>query len=183
MRRIFTICFLLLGVVCLGQNDIASVNKCSGYYVFCDNNPISEYEIMGEVKVVMATGSGQYNQIKNQLIDKINIKYPDADGVILTLVDGGTDRAIAIKFKSEDKEQYSKAKVNFFNGVLVFTDCEPLNKYQILGRADVALAASSQYTAIRNKLIKKSKKEHPNAEGVILDFVSGGLDKSVIIKF
>ena len=183
MKQILSCLLLCIGLACLGQNDMATVNKCSGYYIFCDNNPISEYEIMGEVKVVMATGSGQYNQVKNQLIDKINIKYPDADGVILTLVDGGTDRAIAIKFKSEDREQYSKAKVNFYNGVLVFTDCEPVNKYQILGRTDVALDASSQYTAIRNKLIKKSKKEHPNAEGVILDFVVGGLDKSVIIKF
>lgn len=45
------------------------------------------------------------------------------------------------------------------------------------------MAWSSQYQAIRDKLVRKAVKDQPSASGVILTFSTGGVDKASVIKF
>ena len=83
-----------------------------------------------------------------------------------------------------NKIDYSFASVNKDNGIFVFTDSEPIQPYTVLGRVKCAISwTSGQYTAIRNQLVKKAVKEYPDADGVILYFNDGGVDRGVVIKF
>ena len=43
--------------------------------------------------------SGQYTHVKNKLIRKLLKMNNAVDGVLLTFVNGGVDRAVGIKFK------------------------------------------------------------------------------------
>ena len=57
-----------------------------------------EYEYLGTVKSNV-TMSGQYEDVRNNLIRRAKKEYPAAEGIILNLKDGGTDKADVIKFK------------------------------------------------------------------------------------
>ncbi|MBR4678999.1 MAG: hypothetical protein IKO99_13480 [Bacteroidales bacterium] len=167
------------------QNDkgVARVQKNNGIYAFCDNEPISEYDILDRVKSNMSW-TGQFNEIRNKLIKKAVKDYPNCDGVVISMAQGGTDRAIIIKFKDgQDKDNLALARANKVNGLYIFTDCEPVNEYDIIDRESNFMAWSSQYQAIRDKLVKKAVKDQPNASGVILNFSTGGVDRASVIKF
>ena len=43
--------------------------------------------------------------------------------------------------------------------------------------------SSSQYSAVRDKLIKKCKGDFSDAKGIVIKFVSGGSDTGDAIKF
>jgi hypothetical protein len=99
------------------------------------------------------------------------------------LVNGGTDKAVIIKFK-ENSENKNQAKVTQYQGLYLFVDSEPINKTKYLGTIKSKISFfSAQYTALRKKLIKKCKKDYKEAEGLILKFVSGGTDTGDAIKF
>jgi hypothetical protein len=167
------------------QNDksIARVQKNNGIFAFCDNEPISDYEIIDRVKSNMSW-SGQFNEIRNKLIKKAVKEHPDCDAVVISMAQGSTDRAIVIKFKEgQDKENLALARANKVNGLYIFTDCEPINEYEIVDRESNVMAWSSQYQAIRDKLVRKAVKDQPSASGVILTFSTGGVDKASVIKF
>jgi len=195
MKKIFKNLFgkLLISAVLLSlsvstfaqQNDksIARVQKNNGIYAFCDNEPISEYDILDRVKSNISW-SGQFNEIRNKLIKKAVKDYPNCDGVVISMAQGGTDKAIVIKFKDgQDKDNLGLARVNKANGIFIFTDCEPINEYEILDRVGARFGWSAQYQAVRDKLVKKAVKEFPNADGVICTFSTGGVDRAAVIKF
>lgn len=76
------------------------------------------------------------------------------------------------------------AEVDQYQGVYVFTDSKPVGEYDYLGTVKVSMSLSGQYASVRDALIKKAKKEYPNANGIIFNFKDGGTDKAdaILIK-
>jgi hypothetical protein len=79
------------------------------------------------------------------------------------------------------------AEVNRVMGLYVFTDSNPVMDYEKLGSVKVgtALALSDEYGAMRDALIKKAKKEYPNADAILCYPEVKGLDAVTadVIKF
>lgn len=76
------------------------------------------------------------------------------------------------------------AEVLVYQNLKVFTDCIPVMEYDYLGTVSgSSLTFSGQYEPVRNSIIKKTKKEYPQADGIILHLVNGGIDKADVIKF
>lgn len=166
------------------QKNLATVYKSNGLWVFTDCEPIEKYEIVEREKSVISFISGQYTAIRDKLIRRSADDVPDADAVLLSFVNGGIDRAAVLKFSSDaDSSKMALGNVRMINGVYVFTDSEPISKYKVLGRVKAVLGWSEQYSYVRDKLIRKAIKKYPDAEGVILSFVNGGVDRAVVIKF
>jgi hypothetical protein len=79
------------------KKSMAEVEQVQGLYIFSDSKPLREYKYLGTVKVT--TGwSGQYQPLRDKLIKKGREDFKEADGMILHLVNMGTDKADLIKF-------------------------------------------------------------------------------------
>lgn len=78
----------------------------------------------------------------------------------------------------------STAEVEQFQGLYVFVDANPVMEYEYLGTVKSSFSlGDEQYTGVRDRLIKKCKKDYPLANGLILTFKTGGADKADAIKF
>ena len=81
---------------------------------------------------------------------------------------------------------YSAATVNQVEGLYLFIDSKPTNDYKYLGsvKYNNALQGNPQYTVIRDALIKRVKKDWPDANGVLFHFSSGSADRAdaILIK-
>lgn len=170
------------------QKNTSVVNRIQGLYVFTDCQPIDDYEVLGEItteghndKDIKKSG-GQYQTIRDALIKKVKQTFYSADGIILSLVNGGTDKATVIKFK-EKSDKNAHAKVNQYQGLYIFVDSKPVNEFEYQGTVKVSLSLSSQYTAIRDKLIKKCKSDFESAKGIVIKLVTGGKDLGDAITF
>ena len=171
------------------QNNVATVNKIQGLLIFTDCQPISDYEVVGEVNTLMGTdddlkkSGAQYQPVRDLLIKitkQVNYK---ADGLILSLVNGGQDKAVIIKFKDQTTKN-SLARVNQYQGIYIFVDNEPLNAYDYAGNIiPKNKSNSNQYTSIRELFLQKCVKDFGQAKGMILKFVNGGADIGDAIKF
>lgn len=171
------------------QNSLASVNKIQGFYIFTDNQPLADYDVIGEVTTTgnndndIRNSGGQYQPVRDYLIKTARQVNYTADGLILSLVNGGTDKAVIIKFK-ENAQNKNQAKVSQYQGLYLFVDCDPVKDTKYLGTVKIKSSfSSSQYSALRDKLIKKSKSDYPDAKGLIIKFVSGGADTGDAINF
>lgn len=80
-------------------------------------------------------------------------------------------------------EKNSVAEVSKVEGVYIFTDSRPANKYQKIGEVELGFVVDTQYESIRNNLIKRAKKKYPDAEGLIMKFSKNGLDHCEVIIF
>jgi len=186
---------LFFSINSIAQSNIATVKKIQGLYIFSDNEPISDYTVFGEISIStqdalndlnIKNSGGQYQPCRDFLITKTRLSNNMADGIILNLINGGIDKAIIIKFK-ENAVNKDYAKVNKYQGVYTFIDCEPNNKYQSLGTVKFKKELSfksSQYSSVRDVLIKRTLKEYNNSNGIILRLVTGGADlgESILIK-
>jgi len=76
----------------------ATVDHVQGVCIYVDSQPVRRYETLGTVTSTLGL-SGQYAAVRNRLINKARKKFPAANGLIFTFKKGGTDSAIAIKFK------------------------------------------------------------------------------------
>lgn len=188
MKKIFTILFLI-PFFCFSQNNIAVVNKIQNFYLFTDCQPLAEYEVIGEVNTSgnddpdIRKSGGQYQPVRDFLIKTARQVNYTADGLMLSLVNGGTDKAVIIKFKNNSPEN-SHAKVNQYQGVFVFVDNEPLSETEYVGTIkDKGKSSSSQYSSLRDRLISRCKNEFTNSRGIIIKFVNGGVDTGDLVKF
>lgn len=79
----------------------------------------------------------------------------------------------------------STAEVDQVEGVYIFTDSRPASEYEYVGTVQTGAISmgDSQYIGVRDRLIKKAKKDFPNADGLIFEFRSGKRDKVDAIKF
>jgi hypothetical protein len=190
MKRLFTsLFFLSISYFSYCQNNVAVVNKIQNFYVFTDCQPLGEYELIGEVNTSgsndpeIKKSNGQYQPVRDFLIKTARQVNYTADGIILSLVNGGIDKAVIIKFK-ENSINNSHAKVNQYQGVYVFVDNEPFNETDYVGTIkDKGKASNSQYTTLRDRLISRCKNEFTNTRGMIIKFVNGGIDTGDLIKF
>jgi len=76
----------------------AEVFTIENLKVFTDCEPVLEYEYLGTVSKIFAL-SGQYEPLRNAIIQKAKKNYPTAEGIIFHFVNGGIDKADVIKFK------------------------------------------------------------------------------------
>jgi len=185
MKKLLFAFILFFSINAIAQSNIATVKKIQGLYIFTDNEPKSEYIVFGEISIStqdalndidIKISGGQYQPCRDFLITKTRLSNNMADGIILNLVNGGTDKAIIIKFK-ENTINKDQAKVNKYQGIYTFIDCEPTTKYQSLGTVTFKNSisfASRQYSSIRDILIKKSLKEYNGSNGIILQLSRGG---------
>lgn len=82
-----------------------------------------------------------------------------------------------------DTEKGDLAQVDRIEGLFIFTDSKPVKSYDYLGTVSISFSSDAQYIGVRDRLISKAKKKYPNAEGVILNLKSGGVDKCDVIIF
>lgn len=168
--------------------SLGRVSTYNGLLVFNDCEPISKYEVIGEVSInslspeERAFASSQYQGLRDALIKAAKMANNQAEGVILTLVNGGIDKAHIIKFK-DASEDHSLARAKRYRGVYIFCDCEPINSYRYLGDLKGKFTLNPQYTVLRDDMLKKCVKHYDNANGIILHLVLGGKDTAEAIKF
>lgn len=74
-------------------------------------------------------------------------------------------------------------EVEQMQGLYIFTDSKPVLEYEYLGTVKATFGMDSQYQGVRDKLITKAKKDFPAADGLMMQFKSGGTDKCDAIKF
>lgn len=107
---ITSLCALFLNINCLkaqtqnndcNKKSAAVAEQVNGIYIFTDSKPVKEYDFLGTVQATGAFSvrSPQYESVRDVLIKRLKKEYPQADGIILKLKDGDTDKADAIKFK------------------------------------------------------------------------------------
>ena len=77
----------------------------------------------------------------------------------------------------------SSAQVVSIEGLYIFTDSKPLMPYDSLGTVDLGFVWDTQYESVRNNLIKRAKREHMQADGLILKLDKKGVDKCTVIRF
>ncbi|MBK7651569.1 MAG: hypothetical protein IPJ20_13710 [Flammeovirgaceae bacterium] len=75
------------------------------------------------------------------------------------------------------------AEVVNIDGLYIFTDSRPIMNYDSLGVVELGFVSGTQYESIRSNLIKRARKDYPNANGLILDLNKKGIDKGIAIKF
>lgn len=80
---------------------------------------------------------------------------------------------------------YTKASavVNQVEGLYIYTDCKPMLEYEYIGTVKSTFAGSGQYYQVRNKLVRKCKKDFPYADAIVITFSTNGTDKAEAIKF
>ena len=89
-----------------------------------------------------------------------------------------------VSYKSKAPDGNNIAEVNKVSGLYVFTDCYPIQAYEVIGSVKASnLAMNGQYEAVRNRLIREVKKKFPLAEAVIVYPANGGTDKCEAITF
>ena len=78
------------------------------------------------------------------------------------------------------------AEVESIQGILIFSDCKPIQPYDYLGTVKSTGTggfASGEYASVRDRLIKNAKKDYPNADGLILNLRENKTDQADAIKF
>lgn len=77
------------------------------------------------------------------------------------------------------------AEVNMYQNLHVFSDAKPSSEYEYLGtiKSSTGGFGSPQYESVRDRLIKKAKKEYPRANGLILNLREGKADQADVILF
>lgn len=81
---------------------------------------------------------------------------------------------------------HKTAEANVYQGVAVFTDCNPIQAYDNLGDITVKSTGGfgdDTYNGKRDAAITKCKKQYPTAEGLLITFKSGGAVTATAIKF
>lgn len=171
------------------QENLAVVSKIQGFYIFTDSQPIAEYEVVGEVSteghndVAITKSKGQYQPVRDYLIKAARKVNYTADGLILSLVSGGDDKALIIKFKT-NSETNNRSKVNQYQGIFIFVDSEPMRATEyITSISDQGKSNSLQYHALKDRLINICRKEQPNAKALVLKLIYGGTDSGDIVRF
>lgn len=92
--------------------------------------------------------------------------------------------SVMVAFASVYEPTAATAEVEQLRGLYIFTDSKPVLKYEYLGTVKNSFSlGDSQYTGVRDRLIRKAKKDYPQADAVIITFKTGGKDTADAIKF
>ncbi len=193
------------------QHNLALVEQINGVYVFSDCKPVGAYDVLGMVNFaggetasttvvpmthyhngrvdthivpVVSVEEAQYTSIRNGLITNAILANRQVEGIILSIENEGIGSATMIKFK-DGVENKNYALVNCYSGIYVFNDCAPLCPYKYIGKREFSLNASSSYTYIRDRLLKKCRQSYENEQlqGLIIHLKEGGKDSAEAIRF
>lgn len=83
----------------------ATAEQFQGLYVFVDSKPVAQYDFLGTVGKGSSWGKAfglqgsEYTDRRDKLVKSAKKEYPQAEGIILHLREGGKDEADVIKFK------------------------------------------------------------------------------------
>ena len=78
----------------------------------------------------------------------------------------------------------STADVEQFQGLYVFTNSKPVMEYDYLGTVkSTGMFQDANYVSVRDRLVKRAKKDFPTADGIILDLKRNAADQASVIKF
>lgn len=89
-----------------------------------------------------------------------------------------------ISFNKKDKGlPLASARVTQVDGLYIFTDCLPTNQFDSIGSVGLGFISGTQYDNIKTNLIKRTKKQFPEAAGLILKLKKNGLDYGIPIVF
>ena len=102
--------------------------------------------------------------------------------IIGCLIGIGLTSLVALKGANYEPKK-ATGEVEQMQGLYIFTDSKPVLDYEYLGTVKVTFALDAQYQGVRDKLIIKAKTDFPTADGLIMQFKSGGKDKCDAIKF
>lgn len=97
---------------------------------------------------------------------------------------------VAMKSSVPIEPTASTANVSKYNDFLIYTDCKPVKKYDIVGfissdevHRNLPKGFSQQYTAIRDRFIQTAVQQYSGvANGLIFTFCDGCTDKAIVIK-
>lgn len=105
---------------------------------------------------------GSVGRLVNESLD--NMKNITIVAIILASVTLlAVDRA-----NTPDKSKYT-AEAKKHGDLIIFVECEPINEYEQLGTVKLGIVGDCDWQVIREKLIKKAKKEYPEAHGLMID--------------
>lgn len=92
--------------------------------------------------------------------------------------------AVSLTLKAqEEKKDYSLAKVNQYAGLYVFFDCKPIQEYEVIAVAKMAVVCDG-FQECAEKYSDKIRKEYPSADGFLISTLNAGSkDRFEIIKF
>lgn len=93
--------------------------------------------------------------------------------------------AMALAFTTHAQTKQS-ANANVYQAVSVFTDCNPVQPYDVLGDIKVSSSGgfgNDSYNSQRDAAIKKLKKDYPTADGILISFKGNGACMATAIKF
>ncbi len=79
------------------RKSTAEAVKVSKLYIFCDAAPVTEYDVLGTVSANVF--KSQYATIRDNLVERAQKEFPNADAVIMRFKSHGIDKADVIKFK------------------------------------------------------------------------------------
>ena len=94
----------------------------------------------------------------------------------------GIGVAMALSFKTVYEPRKTTAEAVKIKNIIIFTDCEPVNEYEILGEEKLSswTLKSGTYSDTRNTFIDRAKKNHPEVEALIFNSSDGGFSASAI---
>ena len=173
----------------VAQNDIARVENIKGVYVFTDNTPLAEYDVIGEVSFqddwysAFSSLPPRYVQIRMGLVINAVLANREVEGIITDIHDDGTGTATMIKFKPNAKDR-DLAKVNSYKNLLYFSDCQPVAPYELIKAVNGP--SSYRYGLVRKHFLKKTRKlglRNKGIEAVIVQYNKGINDKGQYIRF
>ena len=75
------------------------------------------------------------------------------------------------------------AEVYKIEGFYIFTDSKPMMQHDSLGIVELGFVSGTQYESIRANLIKRARKQYPDANGLILELNKKNIDKCIVIQF
>jgi len=75
------------------------------------------------------------------------------------------------------------AEVNTEMGLYIFTESKPIMEYDYLGTVKTSISWTGYYPELKSILIKKVKKDYPQANAIIINFKNGGDAYADVIKF
>ena len=75
------------------------------------------------------------------------------------------------------------AEVFKIEGFYIFTDSKPIMQHDSLGIVELGFVSGTQYESIRANLIKRARKQYPDADGLILKPDKKSIDKCIVIQF
>jgi hypothetical protein len=82
----------------------------------------------------------------------------------------------------QNKVDHKAATVNQAQGFLIFMQCSPTSDYEVLGTVKkTGLTWTGKPEEMFNTLLRRARKDYPQAEGVIFDDVA--MEHATCIKF